>query len=416
MTRLINAVLLVFLIPLPALGWRVTQVKTVSLESEIAEGGKKDIVQSAEKISLHLENLDLQAGGLYEAAGAQDAATKTLMQEVQKVHSPVKKVDSHNMLQAKTLMQKVDAHNMLQATGDAMAEFLRALKAVTSSVYADAKAAARAEFYKSVDLGSGNARESKKEADAAAATVIDAETMLFEKAELLTAEALGKETLVAYILEGYSEEMTVMRVLERLTLQVAVLEIEIVKSRLNPNDMIALGKLQSGLSALEGQVEATQGQELDGEEIDLTKPLLWEASGVWRGIVKMLPDFLKVKLNVLRKLVENDATDQGKVVKGISLPPQMKKQIALDKFCSAVDNMEQRFETEAIIKHAIEQFAKAEVSTRAACRFAKDKLSQAVKATMKTLEIFDPEMRERQKAKINKAVKEKKRALACVPH
>merc|ERR1712129_684825 len=97
----------------------------------------------------------------------------------------------------------VDAHKATQATGDAVVEFSAALTNACLAIYTAAKAAAKAELEKSTDPGSGSAQESKHEAEAAAAMLSGAETMLWEKTELLAGEPFGEDAIVEYVLEDY---------------------------------------------------------------------------------------------------------------------------------------------------------------------------------------------------------------------
>merc|ERR1712129_485492 len=150
-----------------------------------------------------------------------------------------------------------------------------------------------------------------------------------------------------------------------------------------------------------------KGQELDSEEIDLTKPQVLEKRAVYLEFVKLMVEYIKVQLDLLHKIV---VKKQGLAAKGTKLSGRMQKKLALQHFLKSVEKIEQRMEMEGVIKKAIDKFMKAEVSTPAQHRRAKEKLKKAVKATMEKLEAFDPKMKERQEARINTAMKEKKQA------
>merc|ERR1719215_1116880 len=100
--------------------------------------------------------------------------------------------------------------------------------------------------------------------------------MLWEKTEFLAGEPFGGDEIVDYVLEDYvpDHEKKFERVLERLHMQVEQLDIE--KYGFSPKDVAGLEELLSRLSALEAQVDVIQGQELESEEIDLTKPQVLE--------------------------------------------------------------------------------------------------------------------------------------------
>jgi len=388
MAQLLNAVFLVLLTCLPALAWRARNLGKVSLKTGTLEDPKTDAIESAEKINLNKDKLDLRADGPQDAGESQHAVAKTWMQEV---------------WQADASSKKVDAHNATQATGDAKEEFCAAMKVAGSAICAKAKAGARAEFYKNVDPGSDNARESKKEADTAAALLMDAEEMLWEKTELLAGEAFGGEAIVKDLLEDNApdNDKTVGRLLGIFQMQVDQLEFEKFVS--NPDDVIALERLQSRLSALQWQVGVMQFQELDSHEIDSTKPSLLETNGMYLEMVKWMMEYTKV---VGLRLLYNAVVEK---VEGMKPPGRNQSKLVLDGFLMAVDRIEQQSEMETVINKAIAEFLNAKVSAPADYRLAKEKLDQAVKVTMEQLQAFDPKMKTSEKAKIANAIKRKKR-------
>jgi len=406
MLGIIDAVFLVLLTSVPALARRIKHLKKVRFETDIVEEeGKNDTIEGAKRISLVKDKLDLQTGGLEHAAWAQGATAQMLMQEVQRGDASFKEVGTHNVA---------------QATGDAMAEFLSALNNVFGAIYTEVKTGAKAELHKNMDPGSGNARESKKEAAAAAAALIAAETLLCERTELLAGEAFGGEKIVKYMLEGYDKgkDRTVKTVLERLHMMMQIEQLAIKRLGVSPKDIVGFEKLLTRLSAVEGRVEAMQGQESDSEEIDLTNPLLLEANAMYLEIVKFMPEILKVQLNSLRRIVEKKTMLQGglKAVQGVEVRPKMTMKLMFSSFAKEVDKIEQRLEMGSIIRNAIDKFARANVLTPTDYALAIGELGQAVNETIEKLEQFDPEMYENQKARIKEALKEKQMAMENVPH
>lgn len=387
MAPLINAVFLLLLTSLQALALRARHLGRVSLETETLEDAKTDAIESAEKINLIKDKLHLQADGPQDAGESQHAVAKIWMQEV---------------WQADASSKKVDAHNARQATGDAKEDFCAALRAATSAIYAKAKAAAWAEFYKNIDPGGDNAQESKKDVDTAAALLMDTEEMLWERTELLAGE-VGGEAIVKFFLEDDApdNEKTVGRLLVILQMQLDQLKVE--KFLSNPDDVIAFERLQSRLSALEWHVAVMQFQELDSHEIDLINPSPLGKNGMYLEMVKWTIEYAKVvQLTVLYNAIVEK-------IEGMKPPGRNQSKLVLDGFLVALGRSEQQYEMETVISKAIAEFLNAKVSAPEDYRLAKEKLDQAVKGTMEQLQIFDLSIQKSQKAKIANAIKKKKK-------
>lgn len=410
------AVFLVLLASLLASARRVQHLDEVSLETETVEDGKEATIQGAEISSVHKDNLDLQAPHGPGFQHRPSAAAKILMQEVHRADGSFHdRMMMTEVKRADASSQEVHARNVTQATGNAMINLLSAVKHVSNAIFADAKAKARAELSKTASPGSDNSQDLMSKADAIASLLIDEEASLREKTELLVAEDLGGELILAYMLEGYDrgKDKTVERVLDRLHFQLQQLEKEARSFLYKPKDVFGFEQLQRHISALDEQVKAMHGKGLESEEIDLTKPLLLEESALFSGIVQVIPDLLKVQIALMRKIVEKKTHDEGKAVNGMRIPPtqKMKTRLNLNRFLKAVEKMEHLSSIQATIKDAIEHFIDAEVSTVASYRLAREELRQAVKATMENLEYFDANMWRLQKTRIDNAVTVKKQAL-----